>query len=142
MICSCSGRNPLCVRCDGRGYYDPQALIPAHFECLPEFKGSPETTPNLVKPAVKEMKVMRYRKAANLGDPRGQHNLGVCYAKGEGVEKDAVEAVKWYRAAAVQGYRRAQFLLGFCFAFGNGVEKDAEKAVKWYREAAEIRKTE
>ena len=36
---------------------------------------------------------------------RAQFNLGVMYANGDGVPKDAAEAVKWYRKAADQGTR-------------------------------------
>jgi hypothetical protein len=37
------------------------------------------------------------------------YNLGFYYRRGEGVEKDAVQAVQWYRKAAVQGYAPAHF---------------------------------
>jgi hypothetical protein len=33
------------------------------------------------------------------------------YAKGRGVLKDAIEALKWYRKAAVQGHKEAQHAL-------------------------------
>lgn len=38
-----------------------------------------------------------------------QHNLGNCYYKGDGVEQNYEEAVKWYRNAAKQGDSYAQF---------------------------------
>lgn len=41
-----------------------------------------------------------------------QYNLGVCYDRGNGVTKNAEEAVKWYRKAAEQGYAKAQDSLG------------------------------
>ena len=47
--------------------------------------------------------------------PEAQYNLGVCYAKGQGVAKDEVEAVKWYRKAAEQNYAEAQYDLGYCY---------------------------
>ncbi|MBM3794707.1 MAG: sel1 repeat family protein [Acidobacteria bacterium] len=38
--------------------------------------------------------------------------MGFAYAKGEGVPKDAAQAVFWYRKAADQGNANAQFNLG------------------------------
>ncbi len=40
-----------------------------------------------------------------------QHNLGVLYSRGEGVEKDLTEARKWYRKAAAQGYEKSKAAL-------------------------------
>ena len=77
------------------------------------------------------------KKAAEQGDAQAQYNLGVCYANGNGVEKNLSEAVKWWRKAAEQGFAQAQFNLGVCYDFGKGVEKNPTEAVKWYRKAAE-----
>ena len=74
---------------------------------------------------------------AEKGDAVAQFNLGACYNKGQGVERDYVEAVKWYRKAAEQGEAKAQSDLGTCYKNGQGVEKDYAEAVKWYRKAAE-----
>ena len=63
--------------------------------------------------------------------------MGYCYYNGNGVAKDATEAVKWYRKAAEQGYASAQDNLGLCYDNGDGVAKDAAEAVKWWRKAAE-----
>jgi TPR repeat protein len=59
------------------------------------------------------------------------------YGNGNGVEKDAVQAVHWYRKAAEQGGAYAQYNLGNKYRWGEGVEKDAVQAVYWYRKAAE-----
>jgi TPR repeat protein len=77
------------------------------------------------------------RAKAEKGDAQAQCNLGRCYAKGEGVTKDASEAVKWFRKAAEQNDGKAQNSLGLCYAKGEGVEKDDAEAVKWVRKAAE-----
>ena len=61
------------------------------------------------------------------------------YATGEGVPKDAVQAVAWFRKAAEQGHASAQSNLGAMYATGEGVPKDAVQAVAWYRKAAEQR---
>ncbi len=77
------------------------------------------------------------RKHAEQGHAKAQFDLGVCYAKGEGVNKDPAEAAKWYRKAAEQGDAGAQYNLGGCYYNGYGVDKDHAEALKWYRKAAE-----
>jgi TPR repeat protein len=64
-------------------------------------------------------------------------SLGICYANGDGVMKDTMEAVKWYRKAADQGVARAQCNLANCYYHGQGVAKDYAETVKWLRKAAE-----
>ena len=81
-----------------------------------------------------------YKAQAEKGEKDSQRLLGGCYANGEGVLKDEVEAAKWYRKAAEQGDGRAQDLLGACYENGRGVAKDAIEAAKWYRKAADSRK--
>ena len=63
--------------------------------------------------------------------------MGVCYGNGEGVERDAHEAVKWFHAAAEQGHVYAQYNLGVSYAKGDGVSQDVSEAAKWYGKAAE-----
>jgi TPR repeat protein len=41
-----------------------------------------------------------YRAAADRGDPQAQYNLGLAYAKGEGVEQDNISAHAWFNIAA------------------------------------------
>ena len=65
-------------------------------------------------PAPDAEQVRALRAQAEQGDATAQYNLGVCYANGKGVEKDAEEAVKWYHKAAEQGNARAQYNLGVC----------------------------
>jgi hypothetical protein len=79
----------------------------------------------------------QYRKAAEQGLAAAQNELGLCYAKGLGVEQDLREAVKWFRKAAEQGHADGQYDLAYCYDSGKGVEMDEQEAVKWYRKAAE-----
>ncbi|MGR5554634.1 tetratricopeptide repeat protein, partial [Vibrio alfacsensis] len=72
-----------------------------------------------------------YRKAAEQGHASAQCNLGVMYAKGDGVLENDKEAVKWYRKAAEQGDADAQFNLGVMYAKGEGVVKNPTKAYMW-----------
>ena len=80
--------------------------------------------------------IAEIKAKAEKGDVDAQYDLGNRYATGEGVAKDAVEAVKWYRKAAEQNLAEAQYCLGICYANGEGVAKDAVEAVKWWRKAA------
>ena len=52
-----------------------------------------------------------FRKAAENGDHAAQFNLGVMYAKGEGVEKNEAESKRWYQKAAAGGDEKAKKML-------------------------------
>ena len=54
------------------------------------------------------------------------------YGKGEGVEWNFKEAMKWYRKAADQGYAEAQHGLGHKYYTGEGVPRDYGTAYAWY----------
>jgi len=73
-----------------------------------------------------------YRLAAEQGDALAQYNLGVMYAKGQGVVQDYKEAAKWYRLAAEQGSAEAQSNLGFLYEEGQGVPQDYVEAHMWF----------
>jgi hypothetical protein len=74
---------------------------------------------------------------ANQGNAMAQGLLGLMYAKGQGVQQNYDEAVKWYRLAAEQGNHFGQSFLGDMYAKGHGVAQNYAEAVKWYRLAAE-----
>ena len=74
---------------------------------------------------------------AEQGLADAQFQLGLMYARSEGVTKDHVKAVKWFRMAAEQGHADAQNNLGAMYALGEGVSKGDVEAVKWLCMAAE-----
>jgi TPR repeat protein len=81
---------------------------------------------------------LRYwQPLADEGDAAAQNNLGVMYAKGQGVPQDYAEAVKWYRKSADQGNATAQYYLGVRYDNGQGVPQDYAEAAKWYRKSAD-----
>jgi len=77
------------------------------------------------------------QKQAEAGDAEAQSELGMIYAKGQGVTQDFSEAAKWIRKAAEQGVAQAQYNLGGMYSSGQGVVQDYVEAVRWYGKAAE-----
>lgn len=75
------------------------------------------------------------RSEAMAGD--AQFRVGRAFITGEGVPKDAAEAVRWYRMAAEQGNADAQYDLGLMYKDGEGVTRDPVEAARWWRMAAE-----
>jgi uncharacterized protein len=67
---------------------------------------------------------------------KAQNNVGVNYAKGEGVPQDHYRAVKLFRQAANQGLADAQSNLGLMYTSGEGVPEDRNEAIKLFRQAA------
>eukprot|EP00250_Pteridium_aquilinum_P012016 c20455_g1_i1 orf=76-1719(+) len=82
----------------------------------------------------KQEGVYWYKKAAELGDPAGQCNLGLAYLQDP---RNPGEAVKWFQRAALAGHVRAQYSLALCLQQGKGVDCSVVKAARWYQRAAE-----
>jgi TPR repeat protein len=55
-----------------------------------------------------EEAVKFFRIAAETGDSRAQHCLGVMLSKGQGVKKNYEESFKWLNLAAKQGFSQAK----------------------------------
>ena len=70
---------------------------------------------------------------AEQGNPWDQFNLGLKYAKGEGVPQSDTEAAKWYKRAADQGVVEAQYNLGLM----HYQSQDFTLAMKWLKAAGE-----
>ena len=73
---------------------------------------------------------------AEQGNSVAQYMIGLMYARGDGVKRDHIEAVKWYRLAAEQGNIFAQSNLGAMYAIGEGVIEDKVLAHMWFNLAA------
>jgi hypothetical protein len=78
-----------------------------------------------------------FQRGAQAGDPEAELQLGILYAKGDGVAQDYATAAMWFRMAADQGSARAQYDLGVLYERGRGVDADPEQAASWYLKAAE-----
>lgn len=76
-----------------------------------------------------------YRKAAELGDPVGQCNLGISLLQGN--PPDPEEAVKWLYKASVAGHVRAQYQLALSLHKRHSPNSNLQEAAKWCLKAAE-----
>ncbi|KAL3337259.1 hypothetical protein AABB24_029760 [Solanum stoloniferum] len=83
----------------------------------------------------KEQGIAFYRKAAALGDPAGQCNLGICLLQAN--PPNSEEAIKWLYKASVAGYVRAQYQLALCLHKNCGPSRNLREAVTWFLKAAE-----
>jgi TPR repeat protein len=74
---------------------------------------------------------------AEQGNANAQLLVGRLYERGEGVNQNYNEALKWYRLAAAQGNNFARLVVGSFYYAGRGVTKNYEEAFKWFLKAAE-----
>jgi TPR repeat protein len=81
--------------------------------------------------------LQEWKPLAEKGDANAQYNVGLLYARGQGVTQDFKEAAEWYRRAAEQGVPAAQYNLGVMYSNGEGVNQDPAEARKWFTKAAE-----
>ena len=59
-----------------------------------------------------------WRAACTAGSSEAAFRIAELYVKGEGVQRNLAEAVKWYRQAAERGHAKAQFRLGLVLLNG------------------------
>jgi len=75
-------------------------------------------------------------RAAESGDRRAMHNLGIAFIEGVGGPKNAVTAAQWFRRAAELGLVDSQYNLAALYERGLGVSQNAAEAYRWYLIAA------
>jgi uncharacterized protein len=76
-------------------------------------------------------------RKANAGDPIAQHELGVRYMIGKGIEADSGKAAYWFGKAAAQNMLASRFNLGILSFNGWGVSWNPFEAFRAFRIAAE-----
>jgi hypothetical protein len=74
---------------------------------------------------------------AEFRDADALLNLGLRYAKGDGVPQDSARAVELFRKAAALGNASAINNLGWMYANGDGVRQNYSQALDMFRVAAE-----
>lgn len=75
-------------------------------------------------------------RAAEGGDPKAMHNLGISYISGAGGPKNSTTAAQWFRRAADLGLVDSQYNLAALYEQGLGVGQNAAESYKWYLVAA------
>lgn len=89
-------------------------------------------------PLDSQQAVRLFKMAADLGEPRGQHSLGMMYMTGgESVQQEPEKGLIWVRSAASQGLAEAQNALGVIYVEGKVIPPNTKEAVTWYQRAAE-----
>ena len=78
-----------------------------------------------------------YRKAADAGDARAMHSLGLLTENGDGVAKDVVAANALYEKAAARGNADAAIDLAVNLMAGKGAERNVTRAVTLLRAASQ-----
>ena len=97
----------------------------------------------IYKRAQNEFDAKNYQKALNfylaIADKHADamNQIGWCYQKGLGVEKDLKRARDYYRKAAEAGSIFGMYNYGCCYLDGDGGEKNYTEAVKWFRKSAD-----
>jgi uncharacterized protein len=76
-------------------------------------------------------------KAARIGAPEAQYEVGLMYANGLGTAQDFSQAIAWISKAAQRGLPAAQYLLATRYAGGVYVPRDDRAALTWYLRASE-----
>jgi TPR repeat protein len=77
---------------------------------------------------------------ADSGEAKAQTQLAFAYLRGDGVEKNALSALRWASQAAGRGEPVAQYLLGTLYQAGPqrpGITSDPPRAFKLFSAAAE-----
>jgi TPR repeat protein len=76
-----------------------------------------------------------YEKAAGLGNPEAQNQIGYFYQAGIGVPQDPKRALHWYHLSASSGFAKAKVNLAIIYLRGIGVQKNDELAVRLLTQA-------
>ena len=76
-----------------------------------------------------------FGKAAATGDPEGQFQLVLLYARGEGVVGSLGDAIVWFRRAAEQCHGEAQYQLSLAYLHGGRADGGVPG---WYDGATKV----
>jgi TPR repeat protein len=87
--------------------------------------------------AAARVPIEELKRLADSGDVPSQVQFGEKLEKGDGVEKNCTEAVRYFRLAADQNYGDGLVAVGRCLRVGIGVAANAKAAVGFFRKAAE-----
>jgi TPR repeat protein len=98
---------------------------------------APATNPIAADHADAADRLQTLQGLAEEGKSAAQIDLGLAYARGEGVARDDAVARQWFQRAAAQGVAQAQFLMGSMLERGRGGPRSYDEALAFYQRAAE-----
>ena len=76
--------------------------------------------------------------SANKGDKRAIYDVGACYLKGWGCEKNYDKAFEYANKAAEAGMSAAYTAVGCLYEKGYGTKQDINKAVEFYKKGGDM----
>lgn len=83
--------------------------------------------------------VDNFKTASTHHHPEATFNLGICYEKGMGIEKNLKSAMQCYRAAANLGHKKSMYNLGVFYAQGlGGLKKNRVAARECFKTASQM----
>ena len=88
-------------------------------------------------PQDSKMAAYWYEKAAGLGNPAAQNQIGYFYQAGIGVRQDSKRALRWYQLSAASGFAIAKVNLAIAYLNGLGAPKNGDLAVRLLTQAYE-----
>lgn len=77
-----------------------------------------------------------WQQDAEKGKARAQYKLGNAYLRGNEVEINVDEAIRWFEAAAKQGHAKSEYKLGYLYYTGKGVKRNYRRSYDWLSKAA------
>ena len=73
---------------------------------------------------------------ARKGMAPAAYSVADLYYRGDGVERQLEESIRWFRVAADELFPPAMFHLGYLYVQGEGVDRDLAEAYRWMTRAA------
>ncbi len=95
--------------------------------------GDPENTTIVTDAALQDI-----IKAASLGYPPAQFQLGEFYKNGTWTDQRPAQARTWFQRSATGGNVYAMHRLGYLYAEGEGGSPDIVTAIEWFERAANL----
>jgi hypothetical protein len=106
----------------------------------PVFKGKRTSPPPLLQQSDALFEIWQaflVSRKAHAGDPIAQHELGVRYMLGRGIEADTVKAAHWFHEASQHNMLSSRFNLGILWYHGWGLSWDPFESYKAFLSCAE-----
>ena len=116
---------------------NPQALNAWGTFTLSEALSNPGVKTNDVD-RILEKSFGYFKRAASMKDVNGLYNLGMCYMRGYGVERNENMAFDCFRTSAEMGHPEAINNIGGFFRDGIVVGKNPAMATKWFKKSADL----